>query len=290
MDLLCSPTLIESGIVDAVWCGGWRQPKMENFNFHGPAASIEIDQTTIVLPHTAVVLVHIHQFDNAMAALPSDGHYIVIFREGDPSLTPQKVASLPKCVHHVFSINVIESHPLVTPMPMAFHMHLRCASLATEFAKVEKTNSNTVYAAFSVEGYRNYPDHERNSCVRHFKDKAWATVPDALKQGEWVTTPVKEEEYLKQVRAHRYLAAPMGYGVERIAYWEAMVLGTIPICRKHKELLHFSDMPIAFVNDWSEVTPQWCEDNLHLINRSIDKLRTGYWVDRINEKKLSISR
>jgi hypothetical protein len=73
-----------------------------------------------------------------------------------------------------------------------------------------------------------------------------------------------------------------------MAAWEAMWIGTIPICLRHPELLHFADLPIAFVDNWRDVTPEWCDANAGLINRSAEKVTLAYWVERIREKRLEI--
>jgi hypothetical protein len=281
-DLLNTTFLVDSGIADVVWNNGWRAGKISNMCIHGSA---DLAGPIVPLPQKAVVVCFIQHIKQVIANLNPSGKYILVCREGDQNLPLEIARQLPRCVKHVFSINVLEPNERVTAMPMAFHFGTGQSIQSTEALSIPRTDGKLVYAAFSIEGYRNQLTHERLSCVRHFADKDWATVPEQLKQGKWVTSPVEYPEYLKQLRSHKYLASPIGYGFERIAYWEAMLLGTIPICRRHPALLQFSDMPIAFVDDWHEVNPQWCESNLHLINRPIEKLKLSYWVGRINEAK-----
>lgn len=284
--LLSSYSLGESGIIDGVWIQSTKKfhvPKISETCFHGYSHHPEIQ-----IPNNAVVLCFIHNLPDLMqhATNHPNNNFIIVCREGDPSLTPNIVNSKPQNVKHIFSINVTLNHPHVTPMPMAFHIGSDCLEVDAFAEKTDRVIENEVLAIFSTIGYRERPDHDRNRCLNHLRGKSWATLPLPLQNGEWVNAPIPHRLYLDALFKHRYLACPMGYGVERIAYWEAMVLGAIPICLKYPELLHFSDMPFAFIDTWEQVTPEWCEQNKGIANnRNLEKLTVQYWVNQIQEAK-----
>lgn len=283
-DMLCTAFLIKSGIADAVWNSGWREPLVTNLHRNADASKAT---GNITLPKNAVIIGYVEHANSIINDLPSDGKYILILREGDGNLN---ITNIPSSVRQIYAVNVTQSHPLVTPMPMAFHHGgddegEMCFKLNDIKNSISRDKQNTVLATFSIEGYKNNPQHERLSCLNYFKDKNWATMPNQLKNKEWVTSPIYCTDYRKMLRYHDYLAAPIGCAYERIAYWEAMFLGAIPICLRHPALLHFEDMPIAFVNKWEDVTEEWCYNNLGIIQKNMDKITLSYWLDKINEMK-----
>lgn len=288
--LLASDNLVASGVVDAVWDHGWRRPTVQAWMSaqHG----IDRSESDFALPQNAVVACFITSWPHVHHVLSTQhagGKYIVIVRDGDPSL---QEAFWAPCIRHIFSTNVPFSNPRVTPMPWGFYipfnggLHLKAA------LEVERHKQNKFLVSFSLDmpGSVYHPGHERITAIEHFRQSPDATIPEALlgwaSRTNWIQGPFVYDEYLKVLRGHEFSICPRGYGVERMAYWEAMVLGTVPICRPHAELLHFADMPLTFVNDWSEVTPAWCDANREAaLGRSMEKITTDYWVGRIEEKR-----
>ncbi len=287
MDLLCTEGLVASGVVDVVWGYGWRPPTLASLQ----AAQHGSDQSpsSIALPKQAVVTcfnMQVQQVVNQLGSESPDGSYIVISRDGDPSFK----ANLPSCVKHVFAINVINASERVTPMPTmmyfsADHGHIEHA------ATIRRTSVERALLAYSLDmpGSVYNSGHERITAIEYFRSQPWATIDDKLLG--WATRPshivptMSYPEYLIALREHDYCVTPRGYGVDRMAYWEAIALGTIPIAFKHAELMHFADMPIAFINHWEDVTAAWCDANLDIINRPTEKLNLSYWVERVREKR-----
>lgn len=287
--LVSTEGLVEAGVVDLVWGYGWRAPTIESLR----AAQHGIDQSpsTIALPKRAVIYTFNMALPRLLSQLASeggDGHYVVISRDGDPSFR----SALPPCVHHVFAINAT-ARAGVTPMPTGAYFSAD-QRYVRKAAELPRKQTGRVLVAYSLDmpGSVYGPTHERITAIEHFRDKPWATVaPELL---GWATRPShivptwSWPEYLAKVREHEFLAVPCGYGVDRAAGWEAMALGTIPISPRHPELLHFSDMPIAFVDNWQEVTPDWLDAHRGLIERSTEKIRLSYWVDRVREKRAEL--
>lgn len=290
--LLCTPHLINSGIVDFVWNSalqdgtpGWREPSMENFSIHSHAKDAG---PVMCLPQYAVLMAYIRDFKDAINYLNncySGGKYILILREGDENF-PDNFA-LPRFIKYVFSINVLNKIDNIFPMPMAFHMHDSYQQHIEKTLLEEKIIKNKVFACFSLDagGRTRKEGHDRVQCIKNLKDKSFVTMPEKLRNIEQANCPLDPPEYFKEVYNHIYSATPIGYGVERIAYWEAMALKTIPICKKYPQLMHFTDMPIAFIDDWSEVTESWCDQNVNLINKPVDKIFMPYWIDKIKEMR-----
>jgi len=63
-------------------------------------------------------------------------------------------------------------------------------------------------------------------------------------------------------------------------------MGSIPIVKRHIAMNDFSDLPICWINDWSEVTPEFLDSELKRIQSGIfnmEKLKIGYWIKSIQD-------
>jgi hypothetical protein len=68
--------------------------------------------------------------------------------------------------------------------------------------------------------------------------------------------------------------------------WETLYMGSIPIVKRDIAMDEFSDLPICFINHWSEVTPKFLEIEKARIqngNWNTEKLKMTYWIDLINK-------
>ena len=125
-----------------------------------------------------------------------------------------------------------------------------------------------------------YPT-ERQYIFDLFKDKSWVTVntPECTFEGV--------EKYLRNMRNHKFAICPRGNGVDTHRLWEALYVGSIPIVRRDTAMHTFADLPICWVDNWTDVTPEFLEEEYNRIMTSswnLKKLTIGYWESYIREK------
>jgi len=96
--------------------------------------------------------------------------------------------------------------------------------------------------------------------------------------------PIPHEKFCELMAEHRFVLSPPGAGTDCNRTWEALYLGCIPICKRSLTMSFFSDLPIFFVDDWSEVTPE----NLDKAERDLEskwantnRLWMGWWKNEI---------
>lgn len=91
-------------------------------------------------------------------------------------------------------------------------------------------------------------------------------------------------QYLKEMKCYRYVVNPAGNGLDCHRIWEALLLGCIPII-KHSSLDSlYEDLPVIFVNDWTEINEYFLERKYReLMQRSyaLEKLYADYWINMI---------
>lgn len=107
-----------------------------------------------------------------------------------------------------------------------------------------------------------------------FKDKDWATV-----------THLPYEEYLHEMKRHKFVLCPSGNGIGSSRNWETLYMRRVPVFEDHpykREL--FKEYPVLFVKDYSEVTKELLEANDHLYQEALkmdtEKLSLGYWFNK----------
>ena len=127
-----------------------------------------------------------------------------------------------------------------------------------------------VYMNFSIDTY----PQERQMVWDLFKDKSWVTSEQSISM----------DIYFDQLRNHRFVLCPRGYALDTFRLWESIYLGAIPIVKYDITHKDWMDLPILFVNDWNEVTPELLA-SVDMAGRSIEKAKMSYWIHLIRNKK-----
>ena len=133
-----------------------------------------------------------------------------------------------------------------------------------------KETRNIVYMNFAM--YTN--PTERQLVWDMFKDKPWVTVGQ----------PLPQEEFYKELRNHRFCLCPSGNGIDTHRLWESIYVGTIPIVKRNLAHSDWMELPVLWIDDWSEVTPGLL-DSVDMTNRSIEKAKLSYWVRVIKQSQ-----
>lgn len=122
---------------------------------------------------------------------------------------------------------------------------------------------------------------ERGPLMNHFLELSRA--------GDWVTVRqggLSPVECLAEMAGHRFVLCPPGNGTDTHRMWEALYAGTIPVVQRHPALNAFSDLPILFVDDLTEIAPEWLEreyERMTSLIWNMDKLFLPWWRSRFAE-------
>lgn len=102
---------------------------------------------------------------------------------------------------------------------------------------------------------------------------SWATV-----------THLPYEQYLEEMKNHKFVLCPSGNGIGSSRNWETLYMRRVPVMEDHpytREL--FRNLPVLFVKDYSEVTEQLLKDNEYLFeqaqNMDMKLLDLDYWFN-----------
>lgn len=122
---------------------------------------------------------------------------------------------------------------------------------------------------------QNY-EEERAPLKRYFSCKGFA------KEG----VPLNYSEYLKEVKASKFILSPRGQGLDSFRTWESLYLGTIPIVKSSSLDQLFENLPVLIVKDWQEVTKAFLERKYEEMNDKtfdLTQLYFPYWKEKIKQ-------
>jgi hypothetical protein len=142
----------------------------------------------------------------------------------------------------------------------------------TDYEKV-----NLLYLNFSVSTQRNL----RQNLIQRFNNLGWSYFGNTSHTIDGFT------KYLIEIKKSKFVLCPRGNGIDTHRLWESLYLGSIPIIEKFKTHDMCSDLPVLFVDDWSEINENYLNEKyLEIKSKTFNfsKLKISYWENYIKEK------
>jgi hypothetical protein len=214
--------------------------------------------------------------------LPNDCPRINIVTQYSDYETDDTLARMkPRCVRKIFGPNCTTEASNIIPIPLGIGPHFcPITPKAKDLAKIntKKDRKKLLYVNFRPATFQ----QERGPLMDRFVDlfmsgQKWITI------GNQPCDPRIVGNYLEELTDHKFCVCPRGNGIDTHRMWESLYCKTIPIVRYTNAHRNFRDLPILFVNDWSEVT----EELLHTkyeqfltTEWNYSKLRASWWGNR----------
>ena len=136
---------------------------------------------------------------------------------------------------------------------------------------------NLLYLNFRVSTY----SEERQVVFDKFANEEF------VKTGETIFTLEARKRFLREIKSSKFILCPRGNGIDTHRTWEALYMGSIPIIKYENAHHLFTDLPILFIKEWSEI----CEGSLNqkyeeMINKdwNMDKLKISFWQNFIKKQ------
>jgi len=186
--------------------------------------------------------------------------------------------TLPDNVIKWYSSKVKVQHPRIVSLPIGIENKVWRRNPPKKELMVDKlTRSrqyrNLLYINHCVETN----EKERAEPYEIFKNKTWVTMEQG-RNGQ------KFEQYIDNIYNHKFMICPEGNGISTHRTWECLYLGTIPIEKRSINNSFYTDLPICFVDEWTDVTREFLEDELkrfRITSWNMSKLYFSYWRNNI---------
>ncbi len=189
-----------------------------------------------------------------------------------------------------FTVNRDVSSPKVMAIPLGITNNTNESDLHPIYGNLDimievmnqpRNIRNLVYLNFNI---NTFPS-DRLQCYNRFHNKPYVTV------GTIENSLAGRKKFLTEIRNHLFVLCPRGNGIDTHRLWETLYMGSIPIVKRCVALEEFTDLPILFINDWSDITNEkFLEDKYkEITSRSwnLDKLKFSYWEYQILQHSMS---
>lgn len=154
------------------------------------------------------------------------------------------------------------------------HAILGNLDVMIEVMNEPRSIKNLVYMNFAIHTY----PKERQRVFDQFRGYPWVTHEESVVSLEG------RRRFLESIRNHKFVLCPRGNGVDTHRLWESLYMGSIPIVRRHIAMEDFYDLPVCWIDEWTQVTESFLNseyDRITATSWNLDKLKFSYWKDRI---------
>jgi hypothetical protein len=93
--------------------------------------------------------------------------------------------------------------------------------------------------------------------------------------------------YYDDLSKSKFMICPRGCGIDTYRMWDCIHMGCIPIVERYEGYQQFEDLPVFYINSWSEINnfnPEMLEKKwIEMLEKdyNYDKLRLSYWESKI---------
>lgn len=178
-----------------------------------------------------------------------------------------------------FAQNADIKHPKLTPIPIGFasrcwlHGDIENFKKAAAITPPLTEKKALVYLNWSLN-----TNPVRKKLMAYFEHKHFCYRAESK----------AHLAYLEEMKQYRYVLCPPGNGQDCHRFWEALLVGSIPIVQHSFLDDLYSELPVIFVHDWNEVTPDFLETEYKKVKNkkfNMNKIYIQYWFDLINDCK-----
>ena len=148
-----------------------------------------------------------------------------------------------------------------------------------DFLDVENTNPNFKKSGLLYVNFSDGTHSSRPVIKEHLRKFNWANIQDSR---------VSFKTYLSEVRSHYFCMSPPGNGSDCHRTWEALYMGTVPVCADNYHNREFSKvLPMLLYDAPEDVNLEFLIEGLLTIKQGLDAydlsaLTSKYWIDKIN--------
>ena len=237
----------------------------------------------IIFTHTGNLLNLFYLIKN----LSKDFELILITHQSDTPINKKLFSKKPKCVKSWYAVNVDLEINNLYPIPLGL------ANDALFDSNVSRNNLvySLNYFKENINVYINFNDStnklERSWIKKHFEKFSWVEIEN---------NKLNIEEYSKKINQSAFVICPWGNGIDTHRIWETLLLGSIPIVKRHTTFKNLDDLPIYFVNDLRDINKKSLNEFMSSLKSkklNLKKLDLKYWENIVksnqNNGQLSIN-
>lgn len=182
-----------------------------------------------------------------------------------------------------YAQNVCVTHPKLESIPIGLEntmwfTHIKKWEKILQKSKEPKNYKNLFYVNHNV---RTNPS-ERTEPYQIFNNTPWVTLEYGINGNNF-------DNYLDKIHSHKFVLCPEGNGTDTHRTWETLYVGSIPVEKRNLNNQFYTDLPICFINKWSDITEEFLNKEYErIINTkwNLEKLNFDYWKNKIKNERI----
>ena len=199
-------------------------------------------------------------------------------------ITKKDFAKKPDCVKDWFTVNAGFQEPNLHPIPIGIASSFSLKNLvANDFLDFREDNFKKDKVSLYINFQKNTNFKERNNLADEFGDKEWINID---------VPNLDKDTYMKKVEESSFVLCPWGNGIDTHRIWEALYLGSIPITKYHPTFHFAKNLPILFVDEYSDISYSLLDNYLKNFRKedyNFEVLTKNYWKEHLENMKSNSS-
>ena len=195
-----------------------------------------------------------------------------------------------KCIHW-FTQNCTLNHPKVTPIPIGMDYHTFSPTISCIDQEKMLNNIKESSKHFSKRIVKCYGNFHFNMDGKYYTNDRYDCYNNVNKElVNYEENIVMREETWKNQIKYAFVLSPSGGGYDCHRTWEALILGCIPIVKRHNLPFEriYDELPVLMVSDWKDISKGLLEITIKKFSKktfNYDKLSLEYWKNKFNSYK-----
>jgi hypothetical protein len=177
-------------------------------------------------------------------------------------------------------------HPKIHSYALGYRFEIHAHSILSNFRMLSPHQKKTKMVMFN--NNVNHSRQARMMCLKILQHNLHGitTIENTFDKKNGLN------DYYQEMATSQFIVSPTGVGVDCYRNYEAVFMGSIPIIQREDRpdgwVRTLEDMPVAFVANWTEVTPEWIQTTYRQVyERNYEKpynwkkLKASWWINHI---------
>jgi hypothetical protein len=201
----------------------------------------------------------------------------IVTQHSDYELDDIFLSERPKCVKTIFGPNATSINKSVVKIPLGLgppYCNLTPKVEDIKLLNTFQTRTKLLYTNFRTNTY----PLERKPLLDYCLNLKNFSI--TIANYDFLNSDEKIKNYLHDLIQHKFTLCPRGNGIDTHRLWEALYCRTIPIVKYEYAYSNFKDLPILFVNDWTEITEDYLQNKYEEMMKQhwdYSKLKASWW-------------
>lgn len=162
--------------------------------------------------------------------------FVFIVHNSDRSFGQSELTRLLPHALHIYAINTVIQHPLLTTIPIGFVD--RQSSFLSTFNPGEEERTIEIYMNFTT--LTN--SEKRSECARVFEHDPRTTVRQGL----------SVEDYYRDLSRSKFVLCPEGTGIDTHRVYESILCGATPVVLRNSLAHLYETLPVCIIDAWTD--------------------------------------